>query len=302
MADVRLAPTRLEMAYLGVEVSDPDATRQFNRDILGLAEGPAKQGYPFTWRLDDAPYRLLATEGPKNDATVLGIETFEEPVFDEITKALSTLGYAVEEGSAAACSDRQVDRLARVTAPWGLVIELVLGFQRLSSPPDLPEVPGGFLTAGVGFGHMVFEVDASIFETSRQFLETGIGMERSDSLFLDLGDISLRGIFYHCNPRHHSLALGKAPMGPPSVHLNHFMIETCEVDGVGAAYERVLAAGTPIRAGLGRHDNDGMFSFYVESPAGFQVEVGWGAIVITDPWEGDREYDRGSRWGHVSHV
>ena len=37
-------------------------------------------------------------------------------------------------------------------------------------------------------------------------------------------------------------------------------------DDVGAAFDRAWAAGLPIPNGLGRHDNDGMFSFYVASP------------------------------------
>jgi hypothetical protein len=36
----------------------------------------------------------------------------------------------------------------------------------------------------------------------------------------------------------------------------------------------------------------------VPSPAGFQVEVGHGARVITDNWDGNRRYDRISAWGH----
>ena len=41
-----------------------------------------------------------------------------------------------------------------------------------------------------------------------------------------------------------------------------------------------------------------MFSFYVASPARFQVEVGHGARSIVEPWEEDRRYDRISVWGH----
>jgi hypothetical protein len=41
-----------------------------------------------------------------------------------------------------------------------------------------------------------------------------------------------------------------------------------------------------------------MFSFYAMSPAGFQVEVGYGARVVTDNWDQNRRYDRMSRWGH----
>jgi hypothetical protein len=145
------------------------------------------------------------------------------------------------------------------------------------------------------------EVEGGQFEASRRFLEQGIGLVRSDSLTMDTGDGQMRGVFYHCNPRHHSLALGTPPAGAPPRRLHHMMLEAREVDGVGAVYERILAAGVPIAAGLGRHDNDGMFSFYAVGPAGYQVEVGWGAVQITDPWDGDHVYDRGSRWGHKPH-
>jgi hypothetical protein len=41
-----------------------------------------------------------------------------------------------------------------------------------------------------------------------------------------------------------------------------------------------------------------MFSFYLRTPAGFQLEVGHGARVITEDWADDRRYDRISAWGH----
>jgi hypothetical protein len=41
-----------------------------------------------------------------------------------------------------------------------------------------------------------------------------------------------------------------------------------------------------------------MFSFYLQSPAGFQIEVGHGARVITEPWQDNRRYGRISAWGH----
>ena len=62
--------------------------------------------------------------------------------------------------------------------------------------------------------------------------------------------------------------------------------------------DRAWATDLPIPNGLGRHDNDGMFSFYVASPAGFQVEIGHGAKVIIVGWVQNRRYDRISAWGH----
>jgi hypothetical protein len=109
--------------------------------------------------------------------------------------------------------------------------------------------------------------------------------------------IELEVHFFHCNARHHSVAVARAPFALPQV-LHHLMVETNERDDVGAAFDRAWESGLPIPNGLGRHDNDGMFSFYVTSPAGFQVEVGHGARVISDGWDDDRRYDRISAWGH----
>ena len=76
------------------------------------------------------------------------------------------------------------------------------------------------------------------------------------------------------------------------------MFETNEHDDVGAAFDRLWASDFGIPNGLGRHDNDGMFSFYLQTPAGFQVEVGHGARVISDSWDDNRRYDSISTWGH----
>ena len=76
------------------------------------------------------------------------------------------------------------------------------------------------------------------------------------------------------------------------------MFEANSRDDVGAAFDRAWDAELPIPNGLGRHDNDGMFSFYLQTPAGFQIEFGHGARVVGDDWDDNRLYDRISAWGH----
>ena len=58
------------------------------------------------------------------------------------------------------------------------------------------------------------------------------------------------------------------------------MVETVSQDNVGLAFDRAWNAGLPIANALGKHDNDKMFSFYVVTPAGFQLEFGHGARTI----------------------
>jgi 3,4-dihydroxy-9,10-secoandrosta-1,3,5(10)-triene-9,17-dione 4,5-dioxygenase len=76
------------------------------------------------------------------------------------------------------------------------------------------------------------------------------------------------------------------------------MFEVNDRNDVGRAFDRAWNAELAIASGLGRHDNDGMFSFYVVSPAGFQVEVGYGGRRIGPGWTDNRRYDRISIWGH----
>ncbi len=216
--------------------------------------------------------------------------------FDATTSRLAAAGFTVTEGSAVECGRRRVERLARTTAPWGVDVEVVQGLATAPTPSTTPLVPGGFLTEGVGFGHVVFATTA--FDDSCRFVTDGLGLERSDWLEMEIVQgIELVVHFFHCNERHHTVALAKAPFDLPQ-RLHHVMVETNERDDVGAAFDRVWASDLAIPNGLGRHDNDGMFSFYVQSPAGFQVEVGHGARLITEPWGDDRRYERISQWGH----
>jgi 2,3-dihydroxybiphenyl 1,2-dioxygenase len=181
-------------------------------------------------------------------------------------------------------------------APWGVPVELVVGLQDAATASSSPLVPGGFLTEGVGFGHVVFATTE--FDESHRFLTDGLGFRQSDWLEMEIMEgIELVVRFYHCNERHHTVALARAPFELPQ-RLHHLMLETCERDDVGRAFDRAWATELAIPNGLGRHDNDGMFSFYVQSPAGFQVEVGHGARVIGDDWEDNRRYEQISAWGH----
>lgn len=155
---------------------------------------------------------------------------------------------------------------------------------------------GGFVTADKGLGHVVFATTA--FDESHHFVTEGLGLRQTDWVDTEIAaGIELEIRFYHCNPRHHSLALARAPFDLPQ-RLHHLMVEVADRDDVGHAFDRAWNAGCTIASGLGHHPNDHMFSFYVASPAGFQVEVGHGARLVTENWDDNRGYDRISTWGH----
>jgi 2,3-dihydroxybiphenyl 1,2-dioxygenase len=286
----------LTLAYLGLEVPDPASLTPFFGDVVGLVPGDPIADGSLTWRNDDRAHRLIVTAGPADDATVIGFEAADDATFDRTVTRLRDAGFEVTAGSDDDAAARRVRRLARTTAPWGLPVELTVDLAAGAAPFRSALVPHGFLTDGVGFGHAVFATTA--FDESCRFLTDGLGMGRSDWLETEIAaGIELEVWFFHCNARHHSIALARAPFDLPQT-LHHLMVETVERDDVGAAFDRAWTSGLPIPNGLGRHDNDGMFSFYVHSPAGFQVEIGHGARVVTDDWADDRRYDRISAWGH----
>lgn len=284
----------LELSHLVLELPDPDIVTPVLRDVVGLVPGAPTATGGRTWRNDDHARRLIVEAGPANDAVVLGFEAVDASAFESVLASLGAIGAdAVEDAAAAAA--RGTGRLARVGAPWGGDVEVVLDAERADAfTSEL--VPGGFLTRDVGFGHAVIATTA--YDESVRFLVDGLGFTQSDWIELELGPgISLVVRFFHCNARHHTVALARAPFELPQ-RLHHVMFETNERDDVGAAFDRAWDAGLPIPNGLGRHDNDGMFSFYLQTPAGFQIEVGHGARTIGDDWDDDRRYTRISAWGH----
>jgi 2,3-dihydroxybiphenyl 1,2-dioxygenase len=285
----------LEVAYLAIETDDRSALEQFLDTTIGLEAGDPPDHAGSTWRNDRAVQRLVIGDGPSNDASALGIEALTTSAFDAVVERLEASGWPSTAGEGAEANARRVTDLRSVVAPWGTRIEIVLGLERTETF-EAPLVPGGFATDGVGFGHVVF--GTTRFDESHRFVTDGLGLGQSDWLETELAPgVELEVHFYHCNSRHHSIALARLPFELPTA-LHHVMFETNEVDDTGRAFDRALVSGQPIANGLGRHDNDGMFSFYVVSPTGFQIEVGHGARVVDAEWSDDRRYGTISRWGH----
>ena len=107
----------------------------------------------------------------------------------------------------------RVARLAHATAPWGVRVEMVAGPGEASTSPfSSPLMPGGFLTDGVGFGHAVFATTA--FDESHALPHRRVWASRSrtGSRWRSREGIELEVRFYHCNERHHTIALAEAPV------------------------------------------------------------------------------------------
>jgi biphenyl-2,3-diol 1,2-dioxygenase len=285
----------LELAYLVIETDTVDETAAVLADVVGLMPG-RDVGDSRTMRNDDRAQRLVLQPGPLNDIAAIGFDARSADGIDALAHRLEALGYSVAVGSETDAQARRVEHLSHVVSPWGVRIELVAGQELATDALDTPKMPSGFLTGDMGFGHAVFFVGD--LDEAHRFVVDGLGFRRSDSLnFSPVPGIDIKGAFYHCNGRHHTIALIQPPFPAPK-SLHHVMVEVNDRDDVGAAFDRAFGAGVPLPNGLGRHPNDQMFSFYLETPAGFQIEVGYGGVVVDESWDADQVYSQISAWGH----
>ncbi|MGA7834828.1 MAG: VOC family protein [Acidimicrobiales bacterium] len=287
---------QLEFAYIGFEVADSRGLGAMLTEVVGLLPGETATDGSATYRNDDRTRRVFIQEGPRDDCSVLGFEAVSDTAFEETAARLESAGFPLKEGDEQLCEARGVARLGYAESPWRLRFELVQGLGAVETPFFSPLVKGGFQTMGVGAGHTAIAVTS--FVDSERFLFEGLGMVQSDWVETEIMDgIEIEIRFYHCNSRHHSIALAKLPFDLGK-SLHHFQVEVNERDDMGFAFDRAWSSGLEFANGMGLHDNEGAFSFYVTSPAGFLVEVGYGTKKVYSPWDGNRRYDRISRWGH----
>ena len=188
--------------------------------------------------------------------------------------------------------ERGVESLCSFRDPAGVRTELVTGSAQRLDPFQSEQLIGGFVADQLGLGHVV--LTANDKAESRSFYEEVLGFCLSDTIVTRYFGFDIDMDFFHANPRHHSLAFG----GPQPKKLNHFLLEVDTLDDVGLCMDRTLKAGLPLVQTLGRHPNDGMLSFYAQTPSGFNFECGWGGKEVdTSTWE-PTTYDRLSEWGH----
>ena len=282
------------LGYLGLKVKDPDAWRGFATEVLGLMPGEAANDAQ-RYRLDEQAWRIAVETGEQDDVDYLGFEVAGAAELDAVARRLANGGVAVGNGNPALATERGVLGLAACQDPDGLKIEIYYGATlRTETPFASPAGIAGFVTGAQGLGHVV--ISTRDIAAARHFYQDLLGFRLSDTIRMRMGgNASFELEFYHCNPRHHTLAL--LPIPTPK-RLHHFMLQVPSLDAVGFALERAEKHGTPIAQSLGRHTNDRMVSFYAHTPSGFEVEFGFGALEVDDATWRVTRHDKPSSWGH----
>lgn len=288
------------LAYVVIAASDLGAWRTFGSDIVGMGVVDAGSG-AVGLRIDDHPWRLLIEQGSDDDMTHAGWDLGTEEELATYVVELRGRGADVREESAERAAVRQVSRLFSLVDPNGYIHEFMCG--RTGCMADggnlSPILRSGFMTDELGIGH-ILPVSRN-YEEGLAFYREVLGLRYSDRIRQEMAPgIYADATFFHtATGRHHSLATGAFPS---SKRLNHLMLEFCDMNDVGLAYERAKKAGIPIVLELGHHPNDQMFSFYMRTPSGFGVELGHGGVVIDqESWE-PQIYDVMSDWGHARNM
>jgi 3,4-dihydroxy-9,10-secoandrosta-1,3,5(10)-triene-9,17-dione 4,5-dioxygenase len=287
------------LGYLRIESADVGAWREFGVRVLGMVEGRGPDPDALYLRMDDFPARLVIVAGERDRLLATGWEVTDEGALAGVEQDLAAAGVPVKAGTSTECSERRVAQLLRAEDPSGNSLEIFCG-AALDSRPFVSAQCVRFVTGDMGLGHAVLPVTED--EAAVRFYRDVLGFRLRDSMRMapelfgqPAGGPPLFMRFLGCNPRHHSLALAPFPAGSGMVHL---MIEVATLNDVGRALDRCARRGAPVSASLGRHANDLMVSFYVQTPGGFDVEYGTDGQLVDDATWVSRETTAISLWGH----
>lgn len=284
--------SRLGYAVFGA--ADPSRWDAFCDTMLGLPPPVRNADGSRGWRIDAAAQRLVVQPDASDDLLAIGIDCLTPAALERRVQRLRDRGIDVSPADAALRETRRVEHLFVARDPAGNAVELFTGAQQAGEPFASAAFPGGFVTGDLGLGHLA--LIARDMAAMEAFYVDALGFAVTERLATKVGPIDVRGIFLHCNRRHHSLALFAVPSRK---RVHHFMLEAAEHMDVGRAFERTREAKVPLSLGIGQHpDPDGTFSFYGSTPSGFDFEVGAGGKLI-DP-RGWQEVRTGtaSTWGH----
>ncbi|WP_300679622.1 VOC family protein [Nocardioides sp.] len=290
-----MTATVRSLGYTILGCTDLDQWRVFGTEVLGL-ELVEHTDTSVRFRMDEYGYRVQVELGAPAGVHTIGWSVLGADELTEVIAQVEKLGYEVTRhgvGSEHARARNVVD-VASFTDPDGITVELFYAAEQALTP--FVSAVGTQFVANreLGLGH-VFQLVSDVDRYHELY---------RDALGFTLSDFIGPATFYHCNPRHHSFAF--VPTGNDDRNraqgVGHIMMETTDIDGVGRAidamYEYGRTYGAVEKATLGKHTNDKMISFYVETPSGTQIEYGTGGIVIDDATWVPTQYGSAHYWGH----
>jgi len=292
-ATVNSSPGRglQSLGYMVVPGQDLDAWSVWAPKVFGLQLAD-RSASTRVFRMDDYQHRFAIDQGAQGPT--YGWEVADGRDMDAMAARLEAGGVKVTRGSRALAAQRCVKDLITLSDPVGNSLEIFHGPARASTPFQPARTMRGFRTGELGMGHVACFFSLAHYEETSRFYKELLGFRVSDYRQVDGKRVHE---FLHINPREHSMVI--AAIGD-TTRLHHIMMEMQFLDDVGQSYDIVNRDYyNRIAATMGRHNNDLMTSFYVRSPSEFQMECGWGGLLI-DPkrWQEAEWPNSGDFWGH----
>ena len=290
---------RVRLGYVVVESRRRDAWQRFGVEALGLHLDTTATDGAVAFRIDAHQRRLVVLPGPAEDVVALGWQVDDAATLEALRARLARHGVALADGDAGTAQQRGVERYWYCIGPKRLSFEFYLA--PVLAEGALRMATSGFATGAGGMGHVAItsREPAAMLEFFQAIFDARV----SDRIEDRLDGIPFDFTFLRLNERHHSVAIAATRglrMDPIRTRIHHLNLQAATLDDVTAAYERCRALGLRIANAIGQHPNDRELSFYVESPSGFEIELGWNPIVVQDEptWQ-TALYQGISLWGHA---
>jgi len=286
----------IRMGYVIIESERHDDWLRFLDEGLGLHIASRSAG-SIAARMDAHERRLIVRRGPREDFVAIGYQLRDEATLSVVLERLRALGIATEAASAEEAAFRGVRSFVRFLGPKAVSIELFV--DAILSDEPLQMRTSAFVTGDGGMGHVAMTSRRP--DEMQRFWEGLFDARLSDRVEDRIAGVDLDIRFLRFNARHHSLAIATTRgihLDPIRTRVQHLNVEAATLEDLTAAYGRCRALGYEMAHEIGQHPNDKELSFYVSSPSGFEIELGWNALEVDEASWKPTTHPSISAWGH----
>lgn len=287
---------KVQMGYALIESERINDWQRFAEKGLGLHLDTANADL-LAFRMDSHRRRLVIQRGPAEDFTALGLQLRDAESLRLLLARLAERDIDVTRGSAEEAALRGVKDFWRLIGPKGLPIEVFTSAETTDEP--LWMLSSGFITGESGMGHVA--ITSRQPEKMQRFWQELFDARVSDRIREQIAGVTLEVTFLRFNERHHSVAVAATRglrMDPIRTQVQHMNILVTSLDELGTTYRRLRDLGFEMAHEIGQHPNDKEVSFYVNTPSGFEIEVGWNALTVDEATWQVQDYTAISTWGH----
>tara|TARA_R110001606_G_scaffold232277_1_gene379779 strand:- start:3378 stop:4298 length:921 start_codon:yes stop_codon:yes gene_type:complete len=250
----------LRLGYVGLNVSDLDASVNFYETLVGLKMDQRPQSDMAFLRCSDRHHDVVLYKSDTPGVKRVGWQMESEAALDAIEAHLTSIRIACQPVTVSERNELGIGRAFRATEPTtGATFEF---YHEMEAAPESFQPTH---TKIARLGHIVLSsADRSATES---FLMNEMNFRVSDRIH---GIVTFMRCFP--NPFHHSLGVGSA--GKPG--LNHVNFMVTEMGDIGKANNRMKKADVPIVYGIGKHPPSESVFLYFLDPDGMTIEYSYG--------------------------